>query len=545
MKLIDISPNDLTTVKNILDKYVPEYEIRAFGSRVTWTAKESSDLDLVVMTDKPLAIMRLADLKEAFSESDLPFKVDVVDWAATKEGFRKIIEKQAVLLRDQISSEQNPLYAPVFPSDWKPYSLYELAEWVNGMAFRNISFSNIGKPVIKIAEIKDGITGQTKFTEEEYDKIYLLTEGDMLFSWSGQPETSIDAFWYHGPTGWLNQHIFKVLPKNDCENGFFYYLLKYLKPNFIRIASNKQTTGLGHVTKKDLQNIKVRIPGKNQQRAIAHILGALDDKIELNRKMNQTLEEIARSIYKSWFVDFDPVKKKAAGEPTGLPEEIDKLFPSEFEKSELGMIPKGWKTFSLTELFNVIGGGTPKTSVPDYWNGDIPWFSVVDTPKNSDIFVIDTEKKITQAGIDNSSTNFLEIGTTIITARGTVGNIALVGKPMAMNQSCYALKPKWQDADFFGYFTISNAILQIKQKTHGSVFDTITRDTLSSINIISPECLVAKTFDKTVGASLGTILSNVKNKILLSNIRDTLLPLLLSGKLQIKDAEKFLEKAGL
>jgi type I restriction enzyme S subunit len=152
------------------------------------------------------------------------------------------------------------LYRPQFSSEWDNRVLYDLSEWVNGMTFRNIHFSPIGKPVIKIAEIKNGISGQTKFTEAEYDPIYHVTDGDMLFSWSGQPETSIDVFRWRGPDGWLNQHIFKVHPKAGCQELYFFYLLKYLNQNFVRIARNKQTTGLGHVTKKDLQNITVGIP---------------------------------------------------------------------------------------------------------------------------------------------------------------------------------------------------------------------------------------------------------------------------------------------
>ena len=133
----------------------------------------------------------------------------------------------------------------------------------------------------------------------------------MLFSWSGQPETSIDAFWWRGIEGWLNQHIFRISPITEVDASFFFYLLRYLKPNFVAIARNKQTTGLGHVTRRDLENIEVGLPDLSEQRAIAHILGTLDDKIELNRRMNETLEAMAQALFKSWFVDFDPVHAKA------------------------------------------------------------------------------------------------------------------------------------------------------------------------------------------------------------------------------------------
>ncbi len=196
--------------------------------------------------------------------------------------------------------------------------------------------------MIKIAEIKGGISGQTKFTQQTFDDAVRVRYGDLLFSWSGQPETSIDAFWWRDPEGWLNQHIFRVTPTEGIDPVFFYYLLRYLKPNFVGIARNKQTTGLGHITKRDLENLEAAYPRLPEQRAIAHILGTLDDKIELNRQMAQTLESIARAIFKSWFVDFDPVKAKMEGkQPEGMSEEVAALFPDKFVESELGMIPEG------------------------------------------------------------------------------------------------------------------------------------------------------------------------------------------------------------
>ncbi|MEK9134028.1 MAG: restriction endonuclease subunit S, partial [Pseudomonadota bacterium] len=190
------------------------------------------------------------------------------------------------------------LYHPVFPEHWERRALYSLARWVNGLAFRDIQFGPIGKPVIKIAEIKGGISGQTKFTEQVFDDAVHVRAGDLLFSWSGQPETSIDVFWWRGVDGWLNQHSFRVTPAEGIDPTFFFYLLRYLKPSFVGIARNKQTTGLGHVTKRDLENIEAAYPGLPEQRAIAHILGTLDDKIELNRRMNETLEAMARALFK-------------------------------------------------------------------------------------------------------------------------------------------------------------------------------------------------------------------------------------------------------
>src|SRR5690606_5493274 len=150
---------------------------------------------------------------------------------------------------------------------------------------------------------------------------------------------------------------------------------------------------------RDIKRLRIHLPPLSEQREIARILGSLDDKIELNRRMNETLEATARAIFKSWFVDFDPVRAKAEGrQPEGMDAETAALFPDSFEESELGLIPKGWRVGRLSETIQIIGGGTPKTSVQEYWDGDIFWFSVKDIPADSDVFVIETERRITQAG---------------------------------------------------------------------------------------------------------------------------------------------------
>ncbi|WP_347028257.1 restriction endonuclease subunit S [Intestinibacter bartlettii] len=147
----------------------------------------------------------------------------------------------------------------MIPKGWEVRSLYDLAEYINGTSFKSKDYVENGLPIIKIAELKSGITGSTKFFNGEKDKKFYIKNRDILFSWSGNPDTSIDTFiWYKGDAI-LNQHIFKVIPKVDYEYSFIYLLLKYLKNTFMNIARNKQTTGLGHVTVKDLKTLKVVI----------------------------------------------------------------------------------------------------------------------------------------------------------------------------------------------------------------------------------------------------------------------------------------------
>ena len=177
-----------------------------------------------------------------------------------------------------------------FNKKWNEYVLYDLAIWKNGLAFKDINFSDKGKPIIKIAELKNGITEQTKYTNGDYGEDVYLRKHDLIFSWSGNPKTSIDAFIYDLPDGYLNQHSFKITEKKEIITKYFlYYILKYLNPMFQNIASNKQTTGLGHVTIADLKKIKVRIPSLELQCKILDIIKKIDNKICNNNQINDNL----------------------------------------------------------------------------------------------------------------------------------------------------------------------------------------------------------------------------------------------------------------
>jgi type I restriction enzyme S subunit len=291
----------------------------------------------------------------------------------------------------------------------------------------------------------------------------------------------------------------------------------------------------------DQRRLRMTIPPIDDQRAIARVLGALDDKIEVNREQNRVLEAMAAALFRSWFVDFDPVRAKAEGERTKadlcqtyrLTEAAFDALPTSFEDSALGPVPKGWEVATFTEIVEVIGGGTPKTSVPEYWGGDIPWFSVVDSPSESDVFVSRTEKSITKAGLDNSSARLLEEGVTIISARGTVGNLAMVGKPMAINQSCYALRPRRPLGASFCYYSARGLVEELKQRATGSVFDTITRQTLDSVNAIRPAPSIADAFEAATKPWLAMIYHNAQESRALATLRDTLLPKLLSGEVRV------------
>jgi type I restriction enzyme S subunit len=184
------------------------------------------------------------------------------------------------------------------PKGWTIRTLYDCADYINGATFRNEHFSpdRTGLPVIKIGELKDGITAQTKFTEHSFDERYRISDGEILFSWSGSPDTSIDTFIWADGEGWLNQHIFKIQLKRSSEKSFIYNTLRFLKPVFIEIARNKQTTGLGHVTATDLKRLKIVKPPEVVLLTFNQLAGPQFEKTFANLQESHTLAAIRDAL---------------------------------------------------------------------------------------------------------------------------------------------------------------------------------------------------------------------------------------------------------
>jgi type I restriction enzyme, S subunit len=424
-------------------------------------------------------------------------------------------------------------------SEWQTIRLERLlAEPVRNGIYKPKSFHGRGAKIVNMGELfahprlRAVPMKRVELSESEAER-FILASGDLLFArrslvaeGAGKCSVVLDV---NEPTT-FEPSIIRARPdRTKAEPLYLYYFFNSAAGLHCLDTIRRQVAVAG-ITGSDLSRLEIPIPPLSEQRAIAHILGTLDDKIELNRRMNETLEAMARAIFKSWFVDFDPVRAKAEGCDPGLPKPISDLFPDRFEDSEVGEIPREWQVGTLAEEIEIIGGGTPKTSVPEYWGGDILWFSVVDAPASTDVWVIDTEKKITEAGLNNSSTQLLPKGTTIISARGTVGKCALVGHPMAMNQSCYGIRGKERCGNYYGYFSIRNEVSDLQQQTHGSVFNTITRTTFGHVDKIVPPIDMINVFDRTVEPLMARVLANLYEYQTLTVLRDTLLSKLLSVK---------------
>jgi type I restriction enzyme S subunit len=401
-------------------------------------------------------------------------------------------------------------------SEWQEYKLSEITDYIN----RGVtpSYSEDGVIVINQKCIRDGIVKyeQSRFTDcikkkipiEKYLKSYdilINSTGQGTLGRVAQVKEIIEATT-------VDSHVTIVRANKKINPIYLGYYLKS-KQDFIESLA-EGTTGQTELSRYKVADIVIKAPSSKKQTIIAETLSSLDDKIELNNKINKNLEELAQSLFKQWFIDFEfPNKKNRPYKSSG----------GKFIESELGKIPEDWKVSKLSQLIDIIGGGTPKRTIDEYWNGNIPWFSIRDIPQTSQFLITDATEKITELGLKKSSTKILPKGTTIITARGTVGKLALLGEPMAMNQSCYGIKGRNGIGPFFNYFNLKQTISTLKQNTHGAVFDTITTSTFETALVAFGNLELVLKFDEVVKDLIGKVEINVRENINLVDLRNTLL----------------------
>jgi len=299
------------------------------------------------------------------------------------------------------------------------------------------------------------------------------------------------------------------------------------------------------VNRNHLHQAPVRFPSDiNEQRAIAHILGTLDDKIEVNRRMSETLEEMARALFESWFVRFDPVRAKMEGRDPGLPSDLADLFPDRLMDSELGEIPEGWEVKAIGDLAEVVGGSTPRTGIPEYWEGGTHhWATPKDLSGLRVPVLLDTERKITDAGLAQISSGLLPAGTVLLSSRAPIGYLAIADVPVAVNQGFIAMKPRRGISNLFLLRWARAAHDEIVSYANGSTFLEISKASFRQIRVIVPCQRVMTLFDELSRPWFRRVVQNEHESRTLAALRDTLLPKLISGELRVKDAERLVAAA--
>lgn len=321
---------------------------------------------------------------------------------------------------------------------------------------------------------------------------------------------------------------------------FISYFLQTL--NFLAYSDKAAVPGLN---RNHLHSAPVRVPPLKQQQAIACILGALDDKIELNRTMNRTLEAMARAIFKSWFIDFDPVRAKAAGQkPAGLKPDIAALFPDSFEQTDQGEIPTSWRVSPIGDMVQVLGGGTPSTKEPAYWEGGThPFCTPKDMSSLTEAVLLGTERHLTDAGLAKVSSGQLPVGTVLLSSRAPIGYLAIAETPVSVNQGIIAMVCDGELPNLYVLHWTRANMDRVLANANGSTFMEISKRNFRPIRAVVPSRQVLRCFMQMVEPMHQRIVSSLKQIQYLADLRDSLLPKLMSGELVVAEAERIVGRA--
>jgi type I restriction enzyme S subunit len=358
----------------------------------------------------------------------------------------------------------------------------------------DFSFSEDGLAFIDASQSKllDNVTVQ------EQDVLINIT-GDSVARVCMAPEDFVPSR--------VNQHVAIVrTDKRVADPYYVMYLLQYLKPHLLSIASVGGTRNA--LTKQMLENIEINLPTLPEQTNIGNILRALDDKILISSKINHHLEQMAQAIFKSWFVDFKPWG---------------------------GEMPDDWREGTISDTCSSIyNGGTPRRNEPLFWGGTIPWLTSGEVRQ---AIVINPANRITEAGLKGSSAKWVSSLSTIVALYGaTAGQVSLVATPLTTNQAISSLVPKENHA-FYNYLVMRNAVSQLENKAIGSAQQNISKAIVEETPCLIADKATIEEFDKLLSPLFNQWVQNLFESARLAELRDSLLPRLMSGELSVADVD--------
>ena len=498
-------------IEALLREHVPGVEVWAYGSRVNGQSHDASDLDLVLRGPdlKRIPSGQLADLTEALEDSNVPIIVQVHDWARLPESFLKEIEQAYVVLveREEQSARDG----------WRTVTLGEFAPFTygKGLPVRKRNPSGV-IPVFG----SNGIVGYHDSS---------LTDGPTIII--GRKGTA-GAVHYSPIPCWPIDTTFFICGDDPTLTRFKYYALSVL--GLEHMNSDSAVPGLN---RSAAHARTLLLPGESEQRAIAYILGTLDDKIELNRRLNETLEEMARALFKSWFVDFDPVRAKMEGRDPGLPKHLADLFPNRLVDSELGLIPEGWKVGCLSDIVDQIRDNENPLASPDtvFHHFSIPAFNKNQWPQIERGEDIKSQKsRVPPEVILLSKLNpevervwFVDVASDERAICSTEFLVLQARQPFQRSYVyCLARSP------FFRQQIESLVTGTSKSHQRAPAGDVL------ALEAIIPSTPVIRAFDQQASAFLNRSVAHRRETITLAAVRDALLPKLVSGELQVRGREK-------
>lgn len=518
---VDLRPDHLSTVHDIIAEYVPSALVRVFGSRATWTAKPHSDLDLIVKPDRPLSPDVANEMAEAFSESDLPMKVDVVYDSGDSADFLAMVARDAVplpwptrTLRSFVSKDRAICYGIVQPGAPDP----------------------AGKPILRVNNFHgDGLdTGNVMriapAIEEQYRRSR-LQGGELLITLVGS--VGLTAIAPPELQGWNVARAVGVVPIDASHDVRWinHVLRSKAARDFMAMRSN--TTVQTTFNLKDLAEIPIPMPPEHIRRPMSELLSALDDKIELNRRMNETLEASAQALFRDWFVDFGPTRAKAEGRSAYLAPDLWSLFPDRLGDDG---VPEGWRSYSLDELaqqhtttINPSVAGDEQFehySLPAFDNGASPAIDRGESIKSNKtlvpagaVLLSKLNPEISRVWMPNPADGMRQVASTEF--------LAFVPKIPGGRNLLFAM---FRDATFR---QILEGMVTGTSKSH----QRISPPALRAVQVLAGEPTVFQAFERMASAMTDRLLRNRRESRTLAATRDALLPKLMSGELRVRDAE--------
>ena len=532
---LHLLPKHRLVLEALLRNHLPDVEVWAYGSRVNGRSHDGSDLDLVLRGPglKKIPIDQLGEFEEAVRESNIPFLVEARDWARLPESFHREIERDHVVLagcehwseihywRDTTLGDVTEFLSGGTPSKGQPAYWNGSTPWVSAKDMKRFRLHDTVDHVTA-----EGLANGTR--KVPAGSVLLLTRGMTLLN-------ELPVCVAEKPMA-FNQDVKALRPKPAVDPGFLPYLLLGNKGRLLSLV-DLAGHGTGRINSDELESLDIRLPPPSEQRAIAQVLATLDDKIELNRRMNETLEAMARALFKSWFIDFDPVRAKMEGRDPGLPQHIADLFPERLVDSELGEIPEGWQFGTIRNIAFLN---------PESWSAKRSTEKIVYVDlANTKWGYIESVHNYLWDEAPSRARRVLRKGDTIIaTVRPGNGSFALIDEDGLTGSTGFAvLRPREEvDREFIWCAaTSSKNIDRLSHLADGGAYPAVQPVAVGETHVVLATSTARKAFSRLARPLLDNIETSKRESRVLTALRDALLPKLLSGEMRVGFAKKFIE----
>ena len=433
------------------------------------------------------------------------------------------------------------------------FEMTTLGEYIKvqgGYAYKSKDFIEFSKN--KVLKIKNVRFGTIDYAEPAYvsdeiaesTKNWKVKEGDVLISMTGSgpnaPQSLVGRVarvWKNEPDAWINQRVGRIclLDEDSVHLDFIFYWLSLPQSQDYLVSNSSGSANQANISGKTIESLPCPKVDYQTSKQIADLARKFDEKVILNSKTNQTLEEMAQAIFKSWFVDFDPVKAKMNGEqPEGMDEATASLFPDKLVESELGLIPEGWDIATIKDFGSVVCGKTPSKKNADFYGGDVPFIKIPDT--HGKVFITETTDTLTQAGDESQPKKRIPENSICVSCIATVGQVFITTKPSHTNQQINSVVPHDANSLYYLLFKFKGLNKHFHDlASGGSATLNMNTRTFSNVELVRPTADVMEAFHNTIGGLMQKMLTNQLENATLAELRDTLLPKLLSGEIDLAE----------